>query len=121
MIGLWKEFRAFAFKGNMIDLAVAVVIGAAFAKIVTSLVDNVIMPVLSYVTPDQGYQQWMIGRIRIGAFLGDVVTFLILALAVFIVIVKVIGWMTKRGKAEAAAPMTKDQQLLTEIRDLLRK
>ena len=120
---LLEEFKAFAFKGNVIDLAVAVVIGAAFTKVITSLVDNVIMPILSYVTPSQDYTEWMLGKIRIGAFFGDVVSFIILAAAVFIVIVKAVGFLMRQAeKPKVAAPpaLTKDQELLIEIRDLLR-
>lgn len=121
-MSLLRDFRDFAFKGNMIDLAVAVVIGAAFTKLITSVVDNIIMPLLSYVTPEQSYTEWMIGRIKVGAFLGDFVSFLILALVVFIVIVKAVGWLAARGREKAPVgppPLTKDQELLMEIRDLL--
>ena len=87
MKGLWQEFRNFAFKGNMIDLAVAVVIGAAFGAVVNSLVKDMIMPLLSYVIPNQGgYLAWHIGRLRMGQFLSEVLNFLIIALAVFIAI-----------------------------------
>jgi large conductance mechanosensitive channel len=107
MKSLWHEFKAFAFKGNMIDLAIAVVIGATFGKVVDSLVKSIIMPILSYVIPNQGgYTAWMIGRVEIGKFLGEVMNFLIVAAAVFIVIVKVLGYLMKMRKAEepAAAP-----------------
>lgn len=120
---LLEEFKAFAFKGNVIDLAVAVVIGAAFMKVITSLVENVIMPLLSYVTPNQDYTEWVLGKFRIGAFLGDVVSFVILAAAVFIVIIKVVGFMMRQAeklKSPLPVPLTKDQELLVEIRDLLR-
>jgi len=108
---LWQEFRNFAFKGNMIDLAVAVVIGTAFGKVVESLVKHIIMPILSYVIPNQGgYQAWHIGRLQIGTFLSEILNFLIIALAVFIVIVKMIGYLMKRA-APPPAPaesVTKD-------------
>ncbi|HEY8668804.1 MAG TPA: large conductance mechanosensitive channel protein MscL [Tepidisphaeraceae bacterium] len=99
---LWQEFKAFAFKGNMIDLAVAVVIGGAFGGVINSIVKNIIMPLISYVTPNMTYTEWHIGKLMIGAFLGDVPNFLIIALAVFIVIVKVLGTVMK--KALAAPP-----------------
>ena|SRR5436190_4773931 len=108
MKGLWTEFRNFAFKGNMIDLAVAVVIGAAFGAVVKSLVDNMVMPLLSYVVPNQGgYLAWHVGRLKIGAFLSEVLNFLIIALAVFVVIVKVIGYLMRRA-APPPPPGTKD-------------
>jgi large conductance mechanosensitive channel len=129
-MGLFEEFKNFAFKGNVIDLAVGVIIGGAFGKIVSSMVDNVIMPVVGVILPgNNGYEKWAITigekTIPYGKFLGDIVSFLILALALFIFIVKFLGWVMKSKAAEAAdatppAP-TKDQELLTEIRDLLKQ
>jgi large conductance mechanosensitive channel len=121
---LAEEFRNFAFKGNVIDLAVGVIIGAAFGKIVTSLVDNILMPLIGVILPgDKGYEGWAItigaSTIPYGKFLGDVVSFLIVALALFLFTVKFLGWVLKT-KAEAPS-LTKDQELLTEIRDLLKK
>lgn len=126
---LLEEFKAFAFKGNVIDLAVGVIIGAAFGNIVNSLVKNLIMPLIAVVMPgDQSYTawKWVINgsEIPYGVFLGEIVNFLIVALALFIFIVKFLGWLMKSKKQEAAAappPLTKDQELLTEIRDLLAK
>jgi large conductance mechanosensitive channel len=125
---LFDEFKNFAFKGNVIDLAVGVIIGAAFGKIVSSLVDKIIMPLISVITPgDQSYTEWkwiVDGKeIPYGAFLGEVVNFLIIALVLFIFIVKFLGWILKAKKKEAAAappPATKEVVLLTEIRDLLK-
>jgi large conductance mechanosensitive channel len=124
---LYEEFKAFAFKGNVIDLAVGVIIGAAFAKIIDSLVKHIIMPLISLLIPgEQGYLQWkwVVGgkEVPYGLFLGEVVNFLMVAAALFLVIVKVLGWMMRLRKEEVAAapPLTKDQELLTEIRDLLR-
>jgi large conductance mechanosensitive channel len=93
---LLQEFKAFAFKGNMIDLAVAVIIGAAFGAVIASLVKNIIMPLLSYVMPGDSYRTWQIGRVEIGAFLAEAVNFLIIASAVFLVIVKLLGTLMKR-------------------------
>lgn len=124
---LFEEFKNFAFKGNVIDLAVGVIIGGAFGKIVSSLVDNIIMPVVSVILPgDAGYKDWVlrIGEktIPYGAFLGDIVSFLLLAAALFMFIVKFLGWIMKTKAAEVAAPPapTKDQELLMEIRDVLK-
>ena len=121
------EFKAFAFKGNVIDLAVGVIIGAAFGKIVDSLVKHIIMPLVSVVLPGkQGYLDWkwvINGKeIPYGLFLGEVVNFVIVALALFLFIVKFLGWLMRTRKEEVAAapPLTKDQELLAEIRDLLR-
>ena len=125
---LFEEFKAFAFKGNVIDLAVAVIIGAAFGKIVDSLVKNLMMPLIGAVLPgNQGYLGWkwvVNGKdVPYGLFLGEVVNFLIVALVLFVFIVKFLGWVMRLKKQEAAAtpPLTKDQELLTEIRDLLQK
>jgi large conductance mechanosensitive channel len=125
---LFDEFKNFAFKGNVIDLAVGVIIGAAFGKIVDSLVKNIIMPLIGVVMPgDQGYVgwKWVINgkEVPYGLFLGEIVNFLIVALALYIFIVKFLGFIMHAKKAEAAAPPppTKDQQLLTEIRDLLKE
>jgi large conductance mechanosensitive channel len=124
---LAEEFKEFAFKGKAIDLAVGVVIGAAFGKLVDSLVKNVLMPALSLVLPtEQGYLDWklLVGakEVPYGLFLGDVVNFLIVTLALFLFIVKFLGWVMKSKKEEAASPPppTKDQELLAEIRDLLK-
>jgi large conductance mechanosensitive channel len=125
---LFEEFKNFAFKGNVIDLAVGVIIGAAFGKIIDSLVKHLIMPLISVILPgEQGYLGWkwvFSGKeIPYGLFIGEVVNFLIVALALFLFIVKFLGWIMRTKKAEAAAPPppTKDQELLTEIRDLLKK
>ena len=111
MKGLWNEFRNFAFKGNMIDLAVAVVIGGAFGAVVTSMVKNIFMPILSYVIPNKGgYQAWHIGRLMIGEFLSDVLNFVIIALAVFIMIVKLLGYLMKKAAPPppSSEPVTKE-------------
>jgi large conductance mechanosensitive channel len=111
MKGLWQEFRNFAFKGNMIDLAVAVVIGAAFGTVVKSMVENIIMPILSYVIPNQGgYTAWHFGRVRIGLFLSEVLNFLVIALAVFVAIVKIIGYLMKKAAPPppSSEPVTKE-------------
>jgi large conductance mechanosensitive channel len=124
---LLEEFKAFAFKGNVIDLAVGVIIGAAFGNIVSSLVKNVIMPLVGVVLPgQQGYLgwKWVINgkEVPYGLFIGEVVNFLIIALVLFVFIVKFLGWLMRQKKQEAAVPppLTRDQELLTEIRDLLR-
>ncbi|WP_437194666.1 large conductance mechanosensitive channel protein MscL [Planctomicrobium sp. SH527] len=123
------EFKAFAFKGNVVDLAVGVIIGGAFGGIVSSLVKNIIMPLISSVTPQTGgYEKWAPAfnghPIPVGLFLADVLNFVIVAFALFIFIKKFLGWIMKsRTEApkepEAPAPLTKDQELLIQIRDLL--
>jgi large conductance mechanosensitive channel len=125
-LSLLDEFKAFAFKGNVIDLAIGVIIGGAFGNIVKSLVDNVIMPLIGVIVPGgKGYEGWVAtihGKvIPYGKFLGDAVNFLIVAAALFFFVVKFLGWVMRLKKEAAVAPppLTKDQELLTEIRDLL--
>jgi large conductance mechanosensitive channel len=127
-LSLVEEFKAFAFKGNVVDLAVGVIIGAAFGKIVDSLVKSVIMPLVGAVLPgEQGYLGWKFvvnGKdVPYGLFIGEVVNFLIVAAALFFVIVKFLGFIMKSKEQESAAPpaLSKDQELLVEIRDLLAK
>jgi large conductance mechanosensitive channel len=130
VFSLFDELKNFAFKGNVIDLAVGVIIGGAFGKIVTSMVDNVIMPLVAVILPgDKGYEKWVltIGEktVPYGKFLGDIVSFLMLAAALFFFIVKFLGWLMKSKAAEASAPApapepSKEELLLTEIRDLLK-
>ena len=122
-----KGFKEFALKGNVIDLAVGVIIGTAFAKIVDSLVKDIIMPVVSLIIPSRaGYVGWKITlnakEIPFGRFIGEVVNFIIIAFILYIVMVKIISWLTKARKEEkAAAPAapSREVQLLTEIRDTL--
>jgi large conductance mechanosensitive channel len=125
---LLEEFKNFAFKGNVVDLAVGVIIGAAFGKIVDSLVRHIIMPTVSVLLPaKQSYLEWkwvIDGKdIPYGMFLGEVVNFLIVSMALFLFVVKFLGWVMRTKKEEKAAlpPLTKDQELLTEIRDLLKQ
>lgn len=124
---LFEEFKGFAFKGNVVDLAVGVIIGGAFGTIVKSLVDNILMPLVSTIMPgNKSYLNWELvlnGKaIHYGRFLGDVVNFLIVAAALFFFIVKFLGWLmrTKKEEVPATPALTKDQELLIEIRDLLR-
>jgi large conductance mechanosensitive channel len=129
-LSLLGEFKNFAFKGNVIDLAVGVIIGAAFGKIIDSLVKQIIMPLISLLMPgDQGYAgwKWVINGVDIpyGLFLGEVVNFVIVAFALFVFIVKFLGWLMKSRQVEVVddtpPPLSKDQELLIEIRDLLKQ
>ena len=122
-----EEFKKFAFKGNVVDLAIGVIIAAAFGKIIDSLVKHIIMPLVGVILPgEQGYLAWkwvINGKdVPFGLFIGEIVNFLIVALALYIFIVKFLGMIMKRKEKEAAvpAPLTKDQELLTEIAELLK-
>ncbi|MGZ3302409.1 MAG: large conductance mechanosensitive channel protein MscL [Isosphaeraceae bacterium] len=127
-LSLFDEFKNFAFKGNVIDLAVGVIIGGAFGNLVKSLCGHIIMPIIGVILPgDKGYERWVLrinGKdIPYGLFLGDIVNFLIVAAALFFFIVKFLGWIMRFKKEEAKAPQppTQEQELLTEIRDLLKQ
>jgi large conductance mechanosensitive channel len=126
---LYEQFRAFAFKGNVVDLAVGMVIGTAFTAIVTSLVGNIITPLLAAIPATAvggSFRTWTYTindqPVRIGLFLSDVLNFLLIAFVLFLVVRKFLGWiMRMRTEETAAVPaLTKDQELLTEIRDLLK-
>jgi len=132
-----KEFRDFAMKGNVVDLAVAVIIGAAFGAIVTSLVSDVIMPMVGSITGGLDFSNYFIGLsknvtatnladakkqgavLAYGNFLTLTINFLIVAFVLFVVI----RAMTMLKRKEAAAPPkpSREEELLTEIRDLLKK
>jgi len=122
-----EEFKAFAFKGHVIDLAVGVMIGAAFGRIVESLVKHIFMPLIGTIMPgEEGYLgwKWIINgkEVPYGLFLGEVVNFSIVAVVLFIFIVKFLGWVMTARKQEVVKPLppTKEEELLMEIRDLLK-
>lgn len=121
-----KEFKEFAMKGNVIDLAVGVVIGAAFGKIVSALVDNIIMPVVGILLQGHNVAAASIkvgsAELKYGAFCQAVIDFLIIAFVLFLAI-KAINSMKKKEEAAPAAPPapSAEEKLLTEIRDLLKK
>jgi large conductance mechanosensitive channel len=95
----FSEFKEFAFKGNMIQLAIGVVLGGAFGNLIKSFVDNLFMPLISVFNADAakgaGYTHWQFRGIKIGAFIGDLVSFLIIAVAIFLLMVKVVGLIVK--------------------------
>jgi large conductance mechanosensitive channel len=127
-----KEFKEFAVKGNVVDLAVGVVIGAAFGKIVSSFVADVVMPPLGLLTSGVDFKDLALTLraavgdkpavlLKYGAFLQTIVDFVLVALAIFLA-VKVINRL-KRDEVKAAPPPepSKQELLLTEIRDALRR
>lgn len=119
---LITEFKAFALKGNVMDMAVGVVIGGAFTSIVNSVVVDVLTPIISLITPGMDFSAWHIGPVMIGNFINAVVSFLILAACVF-AIVKAMNLVVRRREqqpAPAPAP-SREEILLEEIRDLLAK
>ncbi|NQD71898.1 large-conductance mechanosensitive channel protein MscL [Sphingobacterium shayense] len=133
-MGLLKEFKEFAMRGSVVDLAVGVVIGGAFGKIVTSLVDDIIMPPIGYITGgiDFGSLKYVLKEaneaagvaevsINYGNFVNVIIQFLIVAMCIFAVI-KGMNSLKKEEVAAVEEPAgpTKEEVLLTEIRDLLR-
>src|SRR4051794_28769595 len=97
------EFKEFAFKGNMIDLAIAVVLGAAFKTVIDSVVNDIIMPIISYVPGlNGGYETWKLGHFTVGHLLATIINFVLVAFAVFIVMVKLLGSVMKAAKKPAA-------------------
>ena len=130
---LVDEFKAFVMRGNVVDLAVGVIIGAAFGKIVTSLVNDIFMPIIGMVLgnvdfssleikigePVEGAEQ---AAIRYGMFIQEIVNFLIIALCIFMFIKLIAKIQKKKDEEPAPAPEpTKEEVLLTEIRDALKK
>ena len=144
--GFMGEFKAFIARGNVLDMAVGVIIGGAFGKISTSLVNDVIMPLISVLTGGVDFSNWKIVlkaavagadgaidasteiAIRYGAFLATILDFLIIAFAVFLMLKATNGFHDKLKKAEEEAPAkepappepSNEEKLLTEIRDLLK-
>lgn len=133
--GFVAEFKAFIARGNVMDMAVGVIIGGAFGKISTSLVNDIIMPVISMLTGGISFDDWKIVlkeavgetaavSINYGTFLATILDFLIIALAVFCMIKAINAFHRKKEEAPAAPPAppepSKEEVLLTEIRDLLK-
>ena len=135
----FKEFKEFAVKGNMIDLAVGIIIGAAFGKIVASVVSDIIMPPIGLLLGGINFTDIKIimkdaitdpatGKImkeavslKLGNFIQTLVDFTIIAFSVFMIVKMVTHISKKKDIPVASPPPTKDQELLTEIRDLLKK
>jgi large conductance mechanosensitive channel len=128
-----KEFKDFAMRGNVVDMAVGIVIGGAFGKIVSSFVQDVIMPPIGVLLGGVDFAQlgWVIKEatesadaviIKYGAFINTVIDFVIIAFAIFMV-VKGMNSMKKKEEEKPAAPPapSKEETLLSEIRDLLKK
>lgn len=137
-----EDFKAFALKGNVVDMAIGVIVGGAFGKIVTSLVNDIIMPVISVITGGDGYKnlkyvitpaqeataegQAAVEEVAInyGLFIQNIVDFFIIAICIFVALRYTVKFMKKEEKVEEAAPApepTPEEKLLTEIRDILKE
>jgi len=119
-----QEFKAFAMRGNVLDMAVGVVVGAAFTAIITSIVENLLTPLLGLLIPDSTFAEWAPGGFGIGAVINAIVSFIITAFVVFLIIKAMNGLQNLKKKEEAPAPEAPaaptTEELLTEIRDLLK-
>jgi large conductance mechanosensitive channel len=120
-----REFREFAVKGNVVDLAVGVIIGTAFGKIVSSFVADIIMPLIGILIGGIHYEDLVLAvgeaQITYGNFLQNVIDFVVIAWVIFLM-VKAINHFRRKQEAEpSAAPPPRDVQLLEEIRDLLKR
>lgn len=124
---MWEDFKKFALKGNVIDLAVAVVIGAAFGKVVTSLVENIIMPAVGILLGGFSVEDWSYTingvNFQYGLFAQSVIDFFIIAFSIFMVIRVFTNLKRKKDvpAEEEPAVLDKKEELLVEIRDLLQK
>lgn len=124
-----NEFKTFAMRGNVLDMAVGVVVGGAFSKIVTSLVNDIITPIMGIFLGQVDFTQLVVGTafvdggIKIGLFIQNVIDFTIIAFSIFCAI-KLINNFVKKEKeqpVEEVVTISKEEQLLTEIRDLLKE
>lgn len=123
--GWITEFKEFIARGNVLDMAVGVVVGSAFTAIVTSIVENLLTPFIGLLIPNSTFAEWAPGGFGIGAVINAIITFLITAFVVFW-IVKAVNKMMKKKEEEPAAPPappepSAEEKLLTEIRDLLKE
>ena len=128
-----EEFKAFAMRGNVLDMAVGVVIGGAFGKITTSLVNDIIMPLISMLTGGIDFSSWKWVlkaaegdaaevAVNFGSFIAVILDFIIIAFAVFCMVKAINKFHKKKEEAPAAPPEpSAEEKLLTEIRDLLKE
>ncbi|WP_318505828.1 large conductance mechanosensitive channel protein MscL [Bacillus sp. T3] len=121
---MFQEFKKFALKGNVVDLAVGVIIGGAFGKIVTSLVNDIIVPLIGLLMGGIDFSKLSItvakAEVKYGAFIQTVVDFLIVAFAIFLVI-RIFNRFKKKEEAKPGVTIDQKEELLKEIRDLLKQ
>jgi large conductance mechanosensitive channel len=121
-----KEFKEFAMKGNVMDLAIGVIIGGAFGKIISSLVDNILMPIIGIFLQGVNFQALVFkvgnAEIKYGMFIGAIIDFIMIALVLFLMIKAMNNMREKEAAVPAAPPApSNEEKLLMEIRDLLKK
>jgi large conductance mechanosensitive channel len=115
-----NEFKKFAMRGNVIDLAVGVVIGGAFGKIVSSLVADIIMPIVAMLVGSVSVADLAFGEVRYGVFLQSIIDFLIVAFSIFMFIKFLSRFKKKEEEVKVVVQIDKKEELLAEIRDLLK-
>jgi large conductance mechanosensitive channel len=124
-MSLLREFREFAVKGNVVDLAVGVVIGGAFGKIVSSLVADIVMPLVGILIGGFDFKTLVLqirdAKIAYGSFIQNCVDFLIIAASIFLAVRLIHHFRRKQEGEPPAAPPPREEQLLEEIRDLLKQ
>jgi large conductance mechanosensitive channel len=118
---MWNEFKQFAIKGNVIDLAVGVIIGGAFGKIVSSLVKDVIMPLVGLLLGGVNLSKLHFRHFNYGLFLQSVVDFFIISFSIFLFVKLINRFKKKEEVAKVVEKVDRTEELLTEIRDLLKK
>ncbi len=122
-MGMLKEFKDFAMKGNVVDLAIAVIIGGAFGKIVNSLIEDIITPVILKPALEAAgaasIETWAPGGMLLGKFISAIISFIVIAFVLFLIIKGMNAASKKKEEAPAATP--EDVVLLREIRDALKK
>ncbi|MED3562871.1 large conductance mechanosensitive channel protein MscL [Bacillus xiapuensis] len=120
---MWNEFKQFAMKGNVIDLAVGVIIGGAFGKIVTSLVSFVIMPLISLLIGGVGFNfsKLHFGALKYGLFLQSVLDFFIIAFSIFLFVRLINRFKKKDEPVKEEVKVDRTEELLAEIRDILKE
>ena len=120
-----REFREFAVKGNVVDLAVGVIIGTAFGKIVSSFVADIVMPLIGILIGGIHYEDLVLevgeAQITYGKFLQNVIDFVVIAWVIFLMVKTINHFRRKQEQEPPAAPPPRDVQLLEEIRDLLKR
>ncbi len=129
MSGFLKEFKDFAMKGNVMDMAVGVIIGGAFGKIVSSLVDDILMPAIGMLTGGVDFSNLAVklgagetaAMLKYGMFIQNIIDFLIIALCIFMMIKAMNKLIKKKEETPAPAEPSAEEKLLGEIRDLLKE
>lgn len=122
---MWQDFKDFAFQGNVLDLAVAVIIGAAFSKIVTSLVENIITPLVGVLLNGVNFENLIYtfgeSEIAYGVFIQSVFDFFVISASIFLFIRLLMKFRRRKDDEDEEEEVDVQEQLLTEIRDLLKQ